>query len=127
MRITALVTLLAGAAGSLGYLFRFNQGKQPLLFVTFIGWVLAPFVALIVADMRARHWAPGVRTTLYAVMVAVAAGSVAAYAVDASRQPHPQGAFAFTIVPPATWLLAGLVMAVAAVIARRSAGTNRHA
>ena len=56
---------------------------------------------------------------LYVVMLVIALGSLAIYADDARGHRRPQAAFVYVAVPPASWLLLGVVVPIAAVMARR--------
>ena len=52
-------------------------------------------------------------------MLVIALGSLAIYADDARGHRRPQAAFVYVAVPPASWLLLGVVVPIAAVMARR--------
>lgn len=73
LRGVALIATAIGAAASFVLMLR---GGHPPLFlrVLFAGWVLSPFVALVVADNRARRWSVPARATLYGVMLVLAVG-----------------------------------------------------
>src|SRR5258708_6871606 len=119
LRVAALIAMLAGAAGSLGLLFHASQRRPPLLMIIFVIWVLSPFLALVFLDRISQHRSALTRATLYAVMLAVALGSVAVYAEDALRPRKAQAAFVYVMVPPVSWLLGAIVIAVAALMSGR--------
>jgi hypothetical protein len=114
LRAAGMVAMLAGAIGSVGFVFYYGQrNPSRLLIVLFAGWVLSPFVALLAVDTRSTRWPPLTRATLYGVMLVIAAGSLATYANAALGPPRAQGAFAFVIVPPLSWLLSAVVVSIA--------------
>jgi hypothetical protein len=114
LRAAGMVAMLAGAIGSVGFVFYYGQrNPSRLLIVLFAGWVLSPFVALLAVDAKSTRWSPLTRATLYSVMLVIAAGSLATYANAALGPPRAQGAFVFVIVPPLSWLLSGVAVSVA--------------
>jgi len=120
LRATGLIALLAGAVGSVFLVFYYGQrNPSRLLIVLFAVWVISPFVVLLAADVMSVRWSPRSRATLYGVMLAIAAGSLAAYADATFGPPRGQGAFVFVIVPPLSWLVSGAVIAIALVRGRR--------
>lgn len=111
IRSGVLIAVVAGAAGSLGLMFRVGRHQNSfLLLALFTGWVLAPFMALIWAHFVARRWTAVARTTLYALMLVITAGSLGLYGDVAFGPPRPQPAFRFLWVPLASWLLLALVL-----------------
>jgi hypothetical protein len=123
LRRAALIAMLVGAAGSVGFLFRAGQRTSRLLLVIMLLWVLAPFVALALADVVSKRWtvlaqAP-TRATLYSLMLVVTLGSLAVYVDDAVRPRQAQAAFVFVVVPIASWLLMAIVIPIAALISSR--------
>ena len=114
LRAAGMVALLAGAVGSVGFVFYYGQrNPSRLLIVLFAVWVLSPFVALLAVDAKSTRWPPRTRATLYGVMLVIAVGSLATYANAALGPPRAQGAFAFVIVPPLSWLLSGIAISIA--------------
>ena len=118
MRAAALIAVLAGAVGSVGLLLRSGQDSPRLLLVLFVIWVLSPFVALVAASVVSKRWSVLTRATLYSVMLLVALGSLAIYGDDALGHRRPQAAFVYVAVPPVSWLLIAIVVAIAALISR---------
>lgn len=120
LRGAALVAVLAGAGGSLGltlYAGRHNDSR--LLPVLFAIWVLSPFSALVFAHVVSKRWSALTRAALYSVMLILTVGSLAIYGDVALRPPRAKAAFVFVVVPPASWLLIAIVVAIAALISRR--------
>ena len=123
LRVTALIALAAGAAGSLVLLLRASSRRQPLLTALFVIWVLSPFALLAIASMRSKHWPALTRATLHCVKLVVALASLAIYWDDSRghRGPHP--ASAWVAVAPASWLLSVLAVGIAAFVSRRRSAT----
>src|SRR5437764_385963 len=93
LRAAALIAVLAGAVGSLSLMFRAgHRNPSRILLLLFTIWVLSPFVALVFAHVVSKRWALVTRATLYSLMLFLALGSLAIYAVDALR-PRTKAAF----------------------------------
>lgn len=118
LRKAALIALLAGAVGSIALFFRAGRSIPPLLQVGFIIWILAPFVILAWAARASTRWSVPARAALNGVTILITLGSLAMYG-ELVRPPagSPRG-FNFVITAPASFLLAAIVGAVTALIAR---------
>ena len=115
------VTIVVGAAGSLALMLYGGRSNTHLLItLLFIVWVLAPFVLLALAERRSRSWSPLAQTTLRAMTLILAAGSLAIYAYRAAFPPRTTGAFLFVIVPPVSVVLVLVALAVASLMSRPS-------
>ena len=113
MRNAALVALLIGAAGSLGFMFYVGRRNRSVVLVAlFTVWVLSPFVALAWGLVVALRWQAFPRALVYGLALVLALGSAAFYARVALGPPRAQPAFTFLVVPLASWL----VMAAGALI-----------
>jgi len=117
LRTTGLAANGIGAIGSLAFMFHNGRATPRLLLVGFFFWVLSPFAVLLWAD-TSRRWNAATRTALYLVMIVVAAGSLAVYGADTIKHLRPQAAFAYVLVPPVSWIVIAIVLAVAAVSSR---------
>jgi hypothetical protein len=123
LRRAALIAVLVGAAGSVGFLLRAGQRTPRLVLVIMLLWVLAPFVALALADVVSRRWtvlaqAP-TRATLYSLMLVLGLGSLAVYVDDAVRPRQAQAAYVFVMVPLVSWLVMAIAIPIAALRSRR--------
>ncbi len=117
LSVVAPIALLAGAAGSVGLMFR--VGHPPLLLrVFFVMWVLSPFVILLWANGVSKRWSLLTRAALYAVILLLALGSLAVYGAVAFGPPRAQAAFLFVVVPPTSWLFIAIIIPTAALISR---------
>jgi hypothetical protein len=114
LRGASLIAVLAGAAGSVGFVLHAGRRNPSRLLLTlFAIWVLAPFVALVWAHVVAGCWPVPTRAALYGVMLVVTLGSLAVYGETALGPPRAKTAFPFLMVPAASWLLIAIVVAVA--------------
>ena len=114
----ALMVVAAGAAGSLGLMFRADQRTPRFLLVLFVFWILSPFVALAWANIVSKRWSFLTRTTLYVVTLVITLGSLAFYGKFILPPAGSPRAFVFVAVPPASWLLMTIVVSIAALISR---------
>jgi hypothetical protein len=123
LRRAALIAVLVGAVGSVGFLLRAGQRTPRFLLVIMVLWVLAPFMALIFAGVISKRWTILARApapaTLYSLMLVLTLGSLAIYVDDALRPRQAQAAFVFVIVPIASWLTMAVAIPIAALLSRR--------
>jgi hypothetical protein len=123
LRALALTAVVSGALGSVALMFWVgHRNPSRVLLFLFLVWVLAPFVALLLADMISKRWSVITRATLYSVMLILTLGSLACYA-DVVLRPRAQPAFRFLVVPAASWIIMTIAVATAALISRRM---SRH-
>jgi len=94
----ALVLLFAGAAGSVGLMLRTgHNNKSVLLLALFTGWVLSPFIGLLVAGRPSGRWSLFMRSTYYIILVLVLTlGSLIGYSGILSP-PGTKPAFVFLL------------------------------
>jgi len=122
LRGSALVALIAGAAGSVTLMARAGQRqKSVLLILLFSGWVLSPFLGLALANLRARQWSPHLRTAIYGAMLGVSCISLSVYGINAVF-PLGKAGFIYLVVPAACWLLIAIAMGTAAAVSGIGAG-----
>ncbi len=119
LRAVARIAVVAGAVGSLGLMLRAGRSTPRLLLVLFVIWVLSPFAALAWANMVSQRWSAVTRATLYCVTLVITLSSLAIYGDLVSPPAGSPGAFRFVAVPPASWLLAMIVVPIAALVSRR--------
>jgi hypothetical protein len=120
LRTAALISLAAGAAGSVGFMLRAgHQNPSRVLLILFAIWVLSPFVALAFALIVSKDWSVLTRATLYSVVVFLTVSSLAIYGHVAFGPPRTKTAFAFVVVSPASWLLIAITVLIAGLISRR--------
>ncbi len=120
LRAAALIALPVGTAGSLGFMLRAgHRNPSRVLLVLFAIWVLSPFLALVFVLIVSKDWSVLTRATLYGVMLILTVSSLAIYGDVALRPPRTKTAFAFVVVPLASWLLIAITIPIAALIFRR--------
>ena len=116
LRGVALVAVLVGAVGSLGFMLYVGRRQSSLVLIgLFTVWVLSPFAALAYAHMLAKRWPDLAQARLYGMMLFLTLVSLSIYGYVALGPPRPQPAFFFLVVPLASWLL----IAMAAIISRK--------
>jgi len=120
LRAAALVALVVGAMGSLGFMFRAGQHTPRLLLILFTIWVLFPFVILFWMNTISKRWSVLTRVTLYCVMLIVALGSLAMYGQWINVRPAGSAnAFLWVIVPPASLVFIMIIVGIAALVSGR--------
>jgi hypothetical protein len=120
LRGAALIAVLAGAVGSLGFLLREGRRTPRFLLLLFVLWVLSPFVALAWANLVSKRWPVLTQATLYSVMLVLTLGSLALYGGVVLGPIKAKPAAVFLLFPLASWLLAALVVTIAALRSRRA-------
>jgi hypothetical protein len=122
LRTAALIAVPIGAAGAVALFFRAAEHPPALLVVLFILWLLSPFALLGWALARSTRWTVQTQAALYCVTLVIAVASLAIYArLIAITPPGAPKAAPFVVVAPASWLLAALVLSLAALSSRRRA------
>jgi hypothetical protein len=120
LRTIARVALAAGAAGSIALMLRAGaRQRSVVLMLLFSGWVLSPFLALALANLRAPRWPPRLRTALHASMIGVSCLCLALYGLHAVRGVMKAG-FVYLVVPAEAWLLIVVALGANVIAARRA-------
>jgi hypothetical protein len=89
-----------------------------LLILLFTGWVLSPFLALALANLRAPRLPPRMRGAIHGAMIGVAVMSLSIYAMHAVRGVMKTG-FVYLFVPAICWVLILVVLGANALAAGR--------
>jgi hypothetical protein len=119
LRTPARVALIAGAAVSVALMLRAGaRQRSAILILLFTGWVLSPFLALALANLRAPRWPPRLRQALYGAMFGVTAVSLTVYGSHALRGMMKPG-FVYLVGPAMCWLLIAVVLGANAIFAAR--------
>ena len=120
LRVASLITVLAGAVGSFGLMVHVGTRQRSLILIgLFTGWLLSPFVGLVCVHVVSKHWSVRIRAMVYSMMLILTLGSLVIYGDVALGPPRPKPAFAFLVVPLASWLLIAIVVPIAALTSRR--------
>jgi FtsH-binding integral membrane protein len=125
LRTASLIAAAVGALGSVCLMLMAGLHPPVLLVVLFIGWVLAPFAALVLAIILSRRWSEFTKNTVYAVTFVVAICSLAVYGYVLVRPAASQPAFPYVAVPLLSWLLIFASVAVSALVSRRKEQTMK--
>jgi hypothetical protein len=115
-----LMATEVGFVGSLGlvvYVGRYNPSY--VLQAMFALWVSAPFVALLVAHVRAKLWSADARRTLCWLSLGVTVLSLALYGLVALHPPRTKTGLVFVMVPAMSWLLSIFAAIVSSLRTRR--------
>ena len=119
-RIIALIGILCGAAGSMGFmLYAGRNNKSVLLILLFVAWVLFPFVVLLGAELISKSWSNLARLTLDILTIVLSIGSLVSY----SGVLLPSGtktAFIFLVFPLFSLLLIAIVILIIWLRSRKS-------
>jgi len=117
----SLIAVLAGAAISAGLMFyACRRNNSRILVVLFTIWVIAPFAALVLAQVNSKRWPVPIRVVFDRLMLALTLGSLAVYGANALSPLSTKGAFVFVVVPAASWVLIAVVASAAALKFRQS-------
>ena len=95
-------------------LYTGRRNESRLLLLLFAVWVLAPFVGLLLAFMVSKRMSIPTHAMLYCLMLVLSLASSAIYGYVALGPPRAQPAFAFLVVPLASWLLIAIVVFLSA-------------
>lgn len=121
MRETVRGALLGGALGAVGLmLYASRDNTHILLNLLFVGWVLAPFVALSFAEAKSSHWPMRMQTTLHWVALIVVAVTLVLFVRRIYHPPQHQPASVFVLVPPVAIVFMVVIVGLAKVLSPRS-------
>jgi hypothetical protein len=112
-RMIALIIVIVGAVGSLYFMFKasINQ-KSVFLIACFTGWVLSPFIALLIVNVISKRWSIPARMTFYFLVLFIPIGSLVSYGGALSALESKPPAFKYLIIPLISWLLIMVVIAI---------------
>ena len=109
----SLVIVLVGIVASLVLvLYNGRNNKSVLLIALFVGWVLSPFIALLITHKVSKRWTDFARKILYSLMLMITIFSLLGY----SGVLIPAGtktAFVFLVVPLISWVLIAVLILIA--------------
>jgi hypothetical protein len=118
LRRAGWMAIVLGATGSVGLTMYVGHSGFILMAMFFL-WVLSPFAALGCIDLVSRGWAVRLQAKTRSLAIVLAPISLAVYGRIAFGPRHAQPAFAFLVVPLASWIL----LAAAAVVTGSEAGS----
>lgn len=118
LRISALIAILIGVFGSLGFMFYAGHSQKSVILISlFTIWVLSPFIGLLIAYRISKRWNVRTRLTLYWLMIVLTLGSLICYS-GVLGQLGAKPAFKFLVVPFISWLL---IVTVIPIVIKQSA------
>ena len=124
LRAIALIVLIAGATGSLVLMFNAGRNQKSILLIAlFTGWVISPFIALMVANGMGKRWSFVTCMTIYFLMLFVTIWSLIIYG-GVLNLSETKPAFKFLIVPLISWILIAVVIPVTELLSRKL--SNNH-
>lgn len=116
----AVLSVMAGAGASVGFTIYSGRNNDSVwLILLFAGWVMAPFIALLLVNTVGNRWSVPSRVSLYTLMVAVTVGSLVMYS-GIWRVPGTKPAFAFVVVPLLSWFVMGMAVLINASLPNRN-------
>jgi hypothetical protein len=119
LRIAALIAITVSLALSICLFLRAGQRTPRLLLLAMAVWVLSPFAILAWLNLVSKPWPILSRVAVHCVTLVITLGTLAVYGDDAVGHRRAQAAFVYVIVPPVSWLLMAVTIAVPALIVRR--------
>jgi hypothetical protein len=102
-RRMALHALVLGVVGSIILLLLQGQDTPPMLLFLFFGWVLSPFMGLLLAGRLSGRWSDQARFRLLRAMIVIPNVSVIVYGYDVLVGFGTRPAFMFLMVPLVSW------------------------
>ena len=122
IRTIALVVVLIGAVCSLGLMFHAGRHTPVLLLVLFVGWVLSPYIGLLIINKISKLWSVPVRVIIYCLMLILTLVSLISYS-GALTPPGTRPASIFLIVPLTSWFIILIVIPIVRRLSRNN--TNK--
>jgi len=116
----AQIVVSLGALGSLSLMFNAGRHTPVLLLMLFVGWVLSPFIGLLIANKISKDWSAPTRVTIYSLMLFLTLVSLVIYS-GALTPPETKPASIFLVVPLSSWLLIVTVIPIARRLSRNIA------
>jgi hypothetical protein len=109
----AVLTVLAGAGSSIGFtIYTGRHNPSVILILLFTGWVVSPFIALLLINTVSRRSELFNRLILYSLMMFLTLGSITIYS-GLWSPPGAKTAFVFLVVPLLSWSLMGAILLAA--------------
>lgn len=117
--ITLIIVGLGGVTSLALVQWAGRTNKHVWLTILFIFWVLAPFIAGILASRFAKRWSFQAHAVIYFAMLVIALASMVVYINDAIHPREAQRAFVFVIVPGASLVFLAMGFLVAFFMSRK--------
>lgn len=109
----AVLMVLAGAGASIGFtIYAGRNNPSFVLILLFTGWVVSPFIGLLLINAVTRRSEVFNRLILYGLMMLLTLGSIVIYSGLWSA-PGAKTAFVFLVIPLLSWSLMGIILLAA--------------
>ncbi len=120
LRSLALTAVMVGGPVSVLLMIYAARRFHPHLAVAllFVVWVFSPFALLMVAELVSPSWSDFTHRALYSAMLVVTLVTLTIYGVLAFMPPRIRLVPIFVLVPPCSWVLIVVAIAIAALISR---------
>jgi tryptophan-rich sensory protein len=110
-RGAALMSVLLGAAASLGLMLWVGRHNKSLLLVLiFTVWVASPFAGLLWVHSNAKRREVSRQRSTYGLMLLISLGSIAVYAAAIFLMHLAKPAAPFLVVPAVSWVLVAILL-----------------
>lgn len=120
LRRLARTLLLCGATVAVACtLYAGRHNASVLLMALFVVWVSSPFFGFLMAERWAERMRANIAATVHASALLITVFSVAIYAFIAFGPPRQHVAFAFLVVPAASWLAIAPLLVAAKFATKR--------
>ena len=113
-----MVASMLGAIGSVILMLMSGLHPPAFLVILFIGWIIAPFAALIFVNVLFKTRPGVIANAISGLSIIIAAVSLAIYEYVLVSPPPSQPAFPYVAVPLGSWVVIAIAVAVAALISR---------
>ena len=90
-----------------------RKNAPPVLRILIALWVVFPFLAFFLTDFFSHNWSTATRANFYRIGIVLSVLTVAIYGADLFGSPRT---FLFVLVPPVSFVLAALGVAITARI-----------
>ena len=106
----AVLMVLAGAGASIGFtIYAGRNNPSFVLILLFTGWVVSPFIGLLLINTVSRRSEVFNRLILYSLMMLLTIGSIVIYS-GLWSPPGAKTAFVFLVIPLLSWSLMGTIL-----------------
>jgi hypothetical protein len=126
LQILSLTILFIGSLASVVLvLYAGRHNTSGFLNILFSGWVLSPYIGLLIANRISGKWHILTRTILSWLMILISVVSILCYC-GIFRLSGTKPAFIFLIIPFVSWILIVAEMVINSIISRKLSEKAEH-
>jgi hypothetical protein len=126
LQILSLTILFIGSLASVVLvLYAGRHNASGFLNILFSGWVLSPYIGLLIANRISGKWHILTRTILSWLMILISVVSILCYC-GIFRLSGTKPAFIFLIIPFVSWILIVAEMVINSIISRKLSEKAEH-